>query len=244
MGLFNADYEKEGRGVSKYEKPRNGFVRFFQTLWQRLFQLVLLNILYLFACLPIVTIGPATAAMNYIVRNYATGRPVDFWQDFIGKCKEHFKQGIAVFLIDVVVGVILYLSVNMWSSDMMNLPEVLRVAALIFCFWVLYILVCSNLYIFPMMACFDLPLKKLIKNSVILSMAKLGRNLGMIAIYAIAFLLMWLLFPLSVPLALLLSCTALALATNFIVYPVFEKHIAIPKEETEDVEEAVFRDNH
>ena len=88
------NYDKEGAGVSKTEDRRPGFVRFFYVIGHRFWQIVVLNALYIFACLPIVTIGPATAGMTYVLRNYSQEKHADMFSDFVDKCKEHFKKGV------------------------------------------------------------------------------------------------------------------------------------------------------
>ena len=185
MAIFKYDYNKEGPGVDKNEAPDNAFVRFFKVIWTKFGQLVILNIVYLFACAPIVTIGPATAGLTYVLRNFSQGKPVFFMSDFLEKCKDHFKTAFLVTIIDALVAVLIYLSFMFWSDPSISIPSFFRPLALVVTFLVAYLLVCMNLYIFPMMVSFDLPLGKLIKNSLILSMYKIWQNLAMI-LFALA----------------------------------------------------------
>ena len=95
MGFFNANFEKEGKGVSKdIQAPR--FILFFQIIGRRFWDLILLNLLYILFCIPIVTIGPATAAMTKILRNYARQEHAFLWADFIETFKANWKQA-AIF---------------------------------------------------------------------------------------------------------------------------------------------------
>ena len=60
--------DKIGPGVSKNEAKAPAYIRFFKTFFTRFPTMVALNLLYLFCCLPIITIGAATAALNAFSR--------------------------------------------------------------------------------------------------------------------------------------------------------------------------------
>ncbi len=244
MAIFKYDYNKEGPGVDKNESPDNGFVRFFKVIWAKFGQLVILNIVYLFACAPIVTIGPATAGLTYVLRNFSQGKPVFFMSDFLEKCKDYFKKGLLVTVIDAVVAVLIYLSFMFWSDSSIGIPSFFRPLALVVTFLVAYLLVCMNLYIFPMMVSFDLPLGKLIKNSLILAMYKIWQNLAMILFALAMAVLCFVLGLLAVPLILTLVFSLICLFNNFLVYPLLVKYVAAPSENKADSEddEQVFHD--
>ena len=88
MGLFN-NYLKEGKGVSKEQNtPR--LILFFQIYFRKFWNLISLNLLYIAFCIPIITIGPATAAMTKILRNYAREEHAFLWGDFLETFKKNF----------------------------------------------------------------------------------------------------------------------------------------------------------
>ena len=94
-----------------------------------------------------------------------------------------------------------------------------------------------------MMVSFDLPLKNLIKNSIILSMYKILPTLAMLLFNAVITLLCVVFFPMSLPVMLFISFTFCSLFNNSMVYPLLVKYVATPKEEKEvDEEEQIFKD--
>ncbi len=243
MGLFKADYDKEGPGVSKDTAMDPGFIRFFKVLWSRFGQIVILNILYIFACVPIVTIGPATAALTYVLRNMSQSKPVFFISDFVEKCKTSFKQGFLVTVIDAVVAILVYFSFMFWSDSSMAIPSFFRPLALVITFIVAYLTICMNFYIFPMMVSFDLPLKKLVKNSIILAMYKIWHNIAIVAFTLALVVICFLLGLLSVPIIITLFFSVICLFNNFIVYPLLVKYVAAPVEDKPiNDDEKVFND--
>ena len=74
----------------------------------RLFDLIILSILWLICCLPIITIGTSTAAMYYVtmkmVRNEDNGIIRCFFRSF----KANMKQGIIISLLFTIAGILLY----------------------------------------------------------------------------------------------------------------------------------------
>lgn len=226
--FFN--YNKEGRGVTKEEVAAESPLKRFGTEFlHRFWQLVLLNVLYLVACVPIITIGPATAAMNYVCRNFSQAKPVSFFTDFIEKCKEHFKQGVAVFLIQLFAGALLISSFMMWTSSGWNVSEGWRTAAVIVIFLVGYLFLCGSFYLYPMMVSFDLTVKQLFRNSFILVVTQLWRNIVMLLVAAVLIVVTFLFWPLSFPLPLFLAFTLACYVNNALVYPVLKRYVASPE---------------
>ena len=103
MGLFN-DYMREGKGVQKDQyTPR--FILFFQIYFRKFWNLILINLLFVVSCIPIVTIGPATAGVTKLLRNYAREEHAFIWGDFIETAKKNFKQAFLYATLDFVVTV-------------------------------------------------------------------------------------------------------------------------------------------
>ena len=237
MGSF-FNYNKEGKGVTKADVAAESPVkRFFTEYLHRFWQLVLLNVLYLLACVPIITIGPATAAMNYVCRNFSQGKPVSFFTDFIEKCKEYFKKGVLAWLLQLGVGGLLTASFLSWISASLNVSQGFRTAAVVVILIFGYVLFFGSCYLYPMMVSFDLPLKQVIRNSVILAMTQLWRNLVMLLVFALLVVLTFLFWPLTFPVPLFLAFTTFSYVCNGLIYPVLEKYVATPKEPEEAEEE-------
>ena len=62
MGMFDNNYQH--RGVLKTPHEKKGFFKFWEVYGRHMWKLLEVNLLYLLFCLPVVTIGPATAAMT------------------------------------------------------------------------------------------------------------------------------------------------------------------------------------
>ena len=64
--MFN--YSKPGPGVDKDGPQKKRFFYFFELFGRKFWKLIELNLLYLVCCIPIVTIGPATCGLVYILQ--------------------------------------------------------------------------------------------------------------------------------------------------------------------------------
>lgn len=233
MKLF-FNYNKEGRGVSKEDVAAESPVkRFFTEYIHRFWQLVLLNVIYVIACIPIITIGPATAAMNYVCRNFSQAKPVDFFSDFIEKCKEHFKQGVIVGLIQLIGSALLVWSFLSWTDAGLTISTGFKTAAVIVLFLVGYLLFFGSFYVYPMMVSFDLTTKQLLRNSAILAMTQLWRNIVLLLVLAVLVIVTFLFWPLTFPIPLFLAFTLMAYVANGLIFPVLKRYVATPDQESE-----------
>ncbi len=230
--LFN--YNKEGPGVTKEQvAAETPLKRFFTEFIHRFWQMIVLNLLYLLACVPIITIGPATAAVNYVSRNFSQAKPVDMFSDFVEKCKEYFKKGFVVSLIQLFVSALLITSFLSWTSGDFDFSQGWRTAAIVVIFFVGYLLICSFFYVYPMMVSFDLTVKQLLRNSVILALTQLWRNIVMLLVAAVFVILTFLFWPLTFPVPLFIAFSAVFFVSNSLVFPVLKKYVATPEKSEE-----------
>ena len=238
--------DTDGPGIRKNEEQAPAYIRFFKVYFMNLARMIGLSILYLFACLPIITIGGATAALNYVMRNYSQGKHVDMLYDFMRKCKEYFKQGFLLELFDIVVGLLIYFAITLWMDTnlMSGIPFALLIIAQVVLLFIAYLTICANFYMFTMLVSFELTIKQVIRNSYILAMHKIGRNIAMVLFNGLFICLFLFLWQILLPVLIAFTFTLTALFNNFMVYPVLLKHVAAAPPEQLEVppDDAIFKD--
>ena len=219
MGLFNS-YQKEGKGVSKDQKtPR--LILFFQIYFRKFWKLILVNLLYVLFCLPIVTIGPATAGMTKILRNFAREEHAFLWGDFIETFKKNFKQAFLVSLLEFFVFGFLILDLLSVFYLPNQLMKILSLAAIAFS---LTVCVFMHYYIYNMMVTFNLNTRQLLKNAFIFCWAGFFRNLFLtIVIAGVAYLAACLNVMGFLFVMLFLYFSFCGLLINFMVNPLIKK---------------------
>ncbi len=170
----------------------------------RMGRLVILNILWFICCLPIFTIGAATAAMYRVAMALAQKRedvsvPGDFFRAF----RSNFKQGTLVWLILLIPTLLVILNLSLLLSGGLGYG----MASYIICLIPVPPLLFISAYVFAYVATFeDKPLRTIL-NAAIISISNFPKTLLMIilnllplAVYLLAteiflrLLFVWLLF--------------------------------------------------
>lgn len=249
LGFGN--FQKPGKGVAKKEREKKRFFQFFDLFFRKFGRLVQLNLLYILFCIPIVTIGPATAAMTKILREYTLERPVFLFSDFWEAFKENFKQGFIVSLFQAIVIALIYSAVIYYVS--LTVKSVWFLILLGFIGLIGLILLFASYYVYVMMVSVQLNVFQLIRNSILLAFAGARTNILTFLFSTGILVLSILFFPLSIPIMLLFTfsiSTFIAVFNSwpyiyrFLVKPYYEQtgleNPYEPKEET--TEGAVFED--
>ncbi len=224
MGLFTPGYLREGKGVRKDEPKKKGIMRLFEILGRDLGDIVKLNFIFLISCIPIITIGPAIVALTAVMTKRVRDIPCFVFYEYKKAFKENFKQGVlAGLLVMVLLGfsgfsIFYYYSWHLENADLMYFA-LASVTIVIFVF-----VSVASCYLYAQIALIELPLKQMIKNSILLTIGFLPRS----ALVFITTLPVWLVFVLFFPFTLLImpplflfSFTNLLVSMN--VWPVLEK---------------------
>ena len=134
----------------------------------------LLNLMWLVACLPVVTIFPSTAAMFCVVRDWVRGKEGSLTRTFIARFRENLGQSLLVGTIWVVFGIALFLDFLV-ASQLSYWAEIVLKSVLVF---VSTVYAFGSVYLFPVMVHYDTDWKTVIKNSLLISVGRLPTTLA------------------------------------------------------------------
>lgn len=150
----------------------------------------LLNLMWLAACLPVVTIFPSTAAMFGVVRDWVRGKEGSLTRTFITRFRENLGQSLLVGAIWTVFGVALFLDflvVNQFSYwAEIVLKSLLVLVSTLYAF--------GSVFLFPVMVHYETDWKTIIKNSLLISIGRLPTT-----IVCLVFLIVMLALTVVVP---------------------------------------------
>jgi len=236
--LFN--YEKPGPGVDKNGPQKKGFKLFWEIFCEKFWKLIPLSLLYIVCCLPIVTIGFADVGLTYVTRNFARRKPVLMVSDFFDTIKKNWKQALVVGLLNTLATAILLFA--MWFYFMgWNEGGLFYQAGLVIAGCCFIVLTFLKYYINFLVITFDLTIKQLYKNSLLLSSAGLVANLiitgAIVALLAVFFALPMvcayimqddLILVISLVLAILFLPAILSLIIQFCIFPVIKSNMIDP----------------
>ena len=194
-----------GVGIPKNAPKKKGILRFFEIFFRKFWKLIEVNILYSLFFIPVVlalyavirvssatvttlmlavcliafvlTIGPATSGMFKILRNFTVEKHAFILTDFKKSFTENYKKSLAMGVIDIlffaIISTAMYVYVKMARETGNNLLLILFVI----CASMALIAVMMNLYTFLMIISTDVSFKNILKNSLVLSLVALKKNL-------------------------------------------------------------------
>ncbi|WP_245806832.1 YesL family protein [Krasilnikoviella flava] len=139
---------------------------------------VVLNVLYLVACLPVVTIGAATSALFEVTLRYADDERGHLVRGFVVALGRNAWRGTAAFAALGLPAAMLVFSGVFWLS-LTGVPSAVAgvLALLGACF-----LLASLLYALALAAWFDAPLRRTLRNALLLPLIEPARTLLLVLI--------------------------------------------------------------
>lgn len=179
---------------------------------------VVLNLLYIVCCLPLVTIGAATAALFEVTIRYSddeSGRPV---KDFFPAMRAAFARASALMLVLVVPAVLLALSSFFWFSY----PALFAGAAGVLAVLGAVYLFLAFLYAMAQVARFDGSFTRMLKNSLLLPAAEPVRSSGLLLL-PVSLISLSVLFPPVLILVATIGFSVGAYVSAFLFRSVFER---------------------
>ena len=121
--------------------------------------------------------GPVQAGLAYVTRNWARDEHAFMWADFKDAVKENWKQALGVSALTSIVPTIVYLGWYFYGQmadtqgAFFMVPKVLIVSIGIV--WAL-----GAVFMYPMMVSYRMKFKEVIKNSILLAIARLPQTVG------------------------------------------------------------------
>jgi uncharacterized membrane protein YesL len=129
----------------------------------------LLNLLWLLACVPVVTAFPSTAAMFGVVRDWARGKEAGVFGAFVLRFRQNFRQSLAVGVLWTLFGGALLLDFFI-ANGLPSVPQVVMRFLLVLAS-ILYAL--ASVFLFPVMVHYDTRWTAVPKNALLLAVGRL-----------------------------------------------------------------------
>lgn len=257
-GLFGMfDPTREGKGVSKNEKKKRRFFVFFEIYFRKFSKILFLNIIYTLICLPIVTIGPATAALTYCMRNFAREDYADI-SDFFIQFKKNFWQGLLVWFAFTIAFAVAVFGLIFYNA-LMKSNNIFGYFGFVIAIIAIIILLFMSYYAYMIIVTFKVNFRQLVKDCFLFAIAGLGSNiittliLGIIGGFLLIFGVLPIVGPLfnpEIPASLDAVCltgamylffipSLVSFIINFNVYPCVKRFMLDPALEQQAAEEQI-----
>ncbi len=197
----------------------------FFTIMGKLVDIFVISILWILLCIPIVTAGPATTALYYVMVKVIRRERGYLIREFFKCFKMNFKQGAIVGIILTTIYVALYMDRKIVLTFEGNVGfvffAIINAMSLI--------VFCVTIYIFPVLSRFKVSIKQLFKSSLFMAMKHLPSTVLMALIIIATLVGVYYMIPV-VFVAPALCC----LACSMLMERIFKKYMPEKSEDGED----------
>lgn len=198
----------------------NGFMR----AAERLFDLLLLNILFVLTCLPLFTLGIGKLAIYGTVAELRERGRLPILATYWGRLQKHWKQGFVLGIIELLVtGIAL---VDLWLIQ--GFEGIFVTLMTVVAYAVLFLSVMLHLYIYPVAARYQLELKDLYTKSFLLAGINGQWSLLLLLVLGVLGLLMTSSaygFVFGCAFLLIIGCSSLVYWHTIIMARIFERSV-------------------
>ena len=140
----------------------------------RMTDVLWLNILTFVCSIPIVTAGASFTALHYVCLKMVRDEDGYVTKDFFKSFKKNFKQATIIWLIILAIAIVLFLDYR--TLPAISNPTILFAGITAAAIFVL----CTVLYVFPVLSHFENTIRGTIKNSFFMSILALPRTILMV----------------------------------------------------------------
>lgn len=190
----------------------------FMQVFNKIADLIWLNILTMICCMPIITAGAALTAQHYVVLKMVRNQEGYITRSFFKSFKTNFRQATCIWLIILAFILMFAGDIYIFAYSEMEFP---RILVILVCAAAI-ILSLVGVYIFPVLARFDNNIKNTVKNSFIIAIISLPRTIAMILVTALPVILLFVSLRL-VPISALLGFSGPAYLCALLYNSVFKR---------------------
>lgn len=193
----------------------------------KIFNVMLLSIIWVIGCLPVVTIGTSTAALYYttvkVIRKDNGYLLREFWRSY----RENLKSGIPVTIIVLLLTILMCYNrffMQHWEGTFGTIMEVVYTAVLI-------IIVAVVMYLFPVLSRFKMKLYDLFKLTFYMAMKHLPTTLGLMVMFVLADFALY-----YMPVLVVAVPGTVCLIDSFLLERVLHQYMEKPEEGSDEAE--------
>lgn len=161
--------------------PENKFWNFVG----KLADVCMMSILWAVTCIPLFTVGAATTAFYSFTVDQVKDLEGSVWQSYFSAFKQNFKKSTLIWLLQLAVGGLLGINLYAaWHFYVQSGIVGLGLLSLAVCGTLIYLMI--SIYVYPVLACYDFPIKKVITDSFIMAMGNLHVSITVLVLFVLA----------------------------------------------------------
>lgn len=169
--------EEKGFAMNRLFSPDNPVMQFIS----KIFDLVVLNLIFILGCVPVVTIGASISSLYYVSLKLVRGEDPYIWQNYWKAFRQNFKQSTIVWLLTLLIFAVLGM-----DFYIINSKDTVLFAAVRVCLWMVCIFLAGMfLYVFPIISHFVCTLAQAVKNAALMTVGHLPFTVLLLALHGI-----------------------------------------------------------
>lgn len=209
----------------------------------KLADIMILGIVFMIACIPVITVGASFTAAYYMGFKMVKNEETYIVKGFFKAFKENFKQATVLWIFVLVIMLVM-------AADY----QIILYSGLAFASWIRIAMVSVTLiaalgavFLFPLQARFQNTVKHTIKNAFLMALSHLPSAFLLILIYAVPYLILWLV-PQLFPAVFLLGFGGIFYFKSFLLLRVFRRYEGAVEDDSaknaeEDTEGGIFAES-
>jgi uncharacterized membrane protein YesL len=192
----------------------------------RVADVMILNVIFIAASIPVVTLGASLTALNFTAMRIGTGESNSVTGDYFRSFRRNFRQATMIGLVLVVIAAVL----AAWYVVIPGLPFGAVVELVLQAIWyvVAFSLATTTLFAFPYLASFEGRTRDVLRNALLLSWKHLLTSLAGLVLIALC-VGVTLFYPQATGYGLfwlVLGFAGIAVVNGFLFTRVFSRYIA------------------
>ena len=151
----------------------------------RVFDLVLLNILWIIFSLPLITIGAATTALYSVTLKMVRNEEGYIFREYVSAFKSSFWQSTIIWILMILLGSVIGLDYFILKK----VPYEIEIIGntLLLLVWILYLI--EVIFVFPFIAKFENTTFSMLKNALLIPISRLPNTFGVLAVTVLCFVI-------------------------------------------------------
>ncbi len=159
-------------GFFKYDGPMMQFL-------SKIFDLMLLGVLWLAGCLPIITVGASTTAMYTVLFKLAKGEDYTVWRLFWRAFQDNFKQAMAIWLM--CLAALVLFAADLFAVWLLSDNWVWTIVLILLLILAVLIL-CALIFVFPLQAYYENTVGNTLKNALLFSLTYFPKAIWLLVV--------------------------------------------------------------
>ena len=185
----------------------------------KLYQLIVLNLMFLISCLPVFTIGAALTAMYAVTLKMIEDKEENLLQTYLMRFKKEFRQSTFIWLTYSGIFIV-------FAFIYPTLRQIFQMNIILFYLFILIaaIGILTSLYIFPLLAKFENSNLGIIKSAFFLAMKHMTLSIILFFFFIFFIIFIPVFFPKLLFLSLALGFSLNAYVSSYIFLFIFNKY--------------------